>query len=602
MLEQILSPQEIKNCSKEELRQLTEELREKILGTVSETGGHLGSNLGVVELTVALHRVFSTPEDNIIFDVGHQCYAHKLLTGRGDSFDTLRQFGGISGFTNPKESPHDAFIAGHSGSSVAAALGVAQANKLLGNDHYAVAVVGDGSFTNGMIYEALNNCDDKGLKLIIVLNDNEMSISQNVGGLSRYFSKISTSKRYFTLRARTKRGLEKLPGGRAAAKAARGIKNFIKRLLVQKNLFECFGLYYFGPVDGHDIEKLEDIFREAKTRDGVCLVHAVTQKGRGYSPAEMVPEMYHGVGAFDLQKGVSCIGKKSFSTAFGEIMCELAAEDERVCAVTAAMCEGTGLSRYREKYPERFFDTGIAEEYAVAFCGGLMKKGCRPVCVLYSTFAQRVYDQVLHDNVLQDFPLILALDRSGLVPGDGITHQGIFDVALFSSIPGMYIYAPETYEEMKGFFRKALAEEKPAVIRYAKGGEQEYDRSPLKQGLTMDTTEGSAEKAVITYGRLTGRVLEAAEGNAKVIKLKQLMPLAEEELLKNIGSAERILVVEEGIRSGGVGEKIAALCAQGDKSVRIHAVEEFPGHGDIPSLDKLFGFDFETLRNEIKDL
>lgn len=602
MLERITSPEDLKSLTKEELQQTAQELREKILSTVSRNGGHLGSNLGVVELTLALHRVFRSPEDSIIFDVGHQCYAHKLLTGRYEDFDTLRQFGGISGFPNPEESPHDTFIAGHSGSSIAAALGVAQANQLRGSEAYAIAVVGDGSFTNGMIYEALNNCDKKGVRLIIILNDNEMSISHNVGGLSRYFSKIRTSSRYFAMKNRMKRNLGKVPGGKGLIRAARAVKNFIKRILVQKNLFECFGLHYLGPVGGHDEEKLEDVLREAKSKDGICLVHAITRKGKGYGPAELVPELYHGVGAFDLQLGVSAQEKKSFSAAFGDLMCKMAREDERICAVTAAMCEGTGLAQFRREFPKRFFDTGIAEEYAVAYCGGLLKKGYRPICVLYSTFAQRVYDQMLHDIVLQKQPLILALDRSGLVPGDGITHQGIFDVALFSSIPHVKIYAPDSYAEMEEMFRKALAEEATAVIRYCKGAETEYDKSAFQKRNTLENRHSGGKKAVISYGRLTARVAAAAGENANVIRLKQLAPLDREELSQALAGAERVLIIEEGIRSGGIGEQLAALFSDGQMQFTIHAIEDFPCHGSLAELDRANGFDMDTLKREIESL
>jgi len=601
MLQKITSPDDIKNCTIEEIKDLAGELREKILSVVSENGGHLGSNLGMVELTLAIHRVFDSPRDSIVFDVGHQCYAHKLLTGRYADFHTLRKFRGISGFPNPQESPHDSFISGHSGSSIAAAIGLAQANKLLGNKNYAVAVVGDGSFTNGMIYEALNNCDDKALNLIIILNDNEMSISPNVGGLSRYFSRIRTSRRYFALKHRTKHFLGKFPGGKRIISAARAIKNFVKRIFLQKNLFECFGLKYLGPVNGHDQEHLEEVLREAKKKERICIVHAITQKGKGYIPAEMVPAMYHGVSPFDLKTGVPCNEKESFSAVFGELLCDLAEKDPRICAVTAAMCEGTGLSRFREKYPERFFDTGIAEEYAVAFCGGLLKKGYRPVCVLYSTFAQRVYDQMLHDIVLQKQPMILALDRAGLVPGDGITHQGIFDVSIFSSIPGVVIYAPETYEELKEAFSAALGQNVPVVIRYAKGAEKVYDHSVFRRESTMDVVDADSKKAVITYGRLTENVLKAVGDRVKVIKLKQLIPLDRESILAETEGIEKILVIEEGIRSGGIGEKIAALFADQKKIVGIHAIETFPEHGDLDALDREFGFDRENLEHMINN-
>jgi len=603
MLKEISSVGDIKKLNNQELGKLAEELREEILSTVCRNGGHLASNLGIVELTIALHRVFDSPKDQIVFDVGHQCYAHKLLTGRGERFSTLRKAGGLSGFTNPGESEHDTFIAGHSGPSVAAALGIATANKRMGCKDFAVAVVGDGSFTNGMIYEALNSCDEKGLNLVIILNDNKMSISQNVGGLSKYFSKIRTSTRYISFKHRAKQFFGKLPGGKGMIRMARGIKNFIKRILMRENLFECLGLDYLGPVDGHDIIKLEEILREAKTKENVCIVHAVTQKGKGYSIAEEVPELYHGVGPFNREEGVQHFEKPSFSAEFGKIICRLAEQDDRICAITAAMCEGTGLSRFRDKFPDRLYDVGIAEESSVAFAGGLLKKGLRPVCVLYSTFAQRVFDQMLHDIVLQKLPLILALDRSGIVPGDGITHQGIFDVALFSSIPGVKIYTAETYAELARAFEKALAEENtPVVIRYAKGAARDYDRSAFCIGDTLDYTMTESEKAIITYGRITENAVKAAGNAARVIKLKRVFPIDREELKHALGGAKKVLFAEEGIRSGGIGEKLASICAEAKIEFRIRAIEGFLEHGDIESLDRISGLDAESLRNEIDRL
>ena len=603
MLKEISSAGDVKKLNMQELGQLAEDLREEILSAVSRNGGHLASNLGIVELTIALHRVFDSPDDQIVFDVGHQCYAHKMLTGRREAFSTLRQAGGLSGFTNPKESAHDPFIAGHSGPSIAAALGIAEANKRLGSDHFAVAVVGDGSFTNGMIYEALNSCGGKALNLVIILNDNKMSISQNVGGLSKYFSRIRTSTRYISLKHRLKRFFGKLPGGKGLIRMARAIKNFIRRILMRDNLFECLGLDYLGPVDGHDIGKLEEILREAKTKEGVCIVHAVTQKGKGYSIAEEVPELYHGVGPFNREEGIQHYEKPSFSAELGRLLCEHADKDERICAITAAMCEGAGLSRFHEKYPDRLYDVGIAEEAAVAFAGGLLKKGLRPVCVLYSTFAQRVYDQMLHDIVLQKLPLILALDRSGIVPRDGITHQGIFDAALFSSIPGVKIYTAETYTELEEAFEKALCEqEAPVLIRYAKGTEREYDRSGFRIGETLDYTETEADKAVITYGRITGNAVQAAGDSARVIKLKRIFPIDREELKQALSGVKKVLIAEEGIRSGGICEKLALICAEEKIAFRIHAIEGFLEHGDIASLDRICGFDTDSLKKEIEEL
>ncbi|MBR2021456.1 MAG: 1-deoxy-D-xylulose-5-phosphate synthase, partial [Clostridia bacterium] len=479
MLKDLDLPKRLKNMNYDELSDLCSDIRGEIMSVVSENGGHLASNLGVVELTVALHRAFDFPEDKLIFDVGHQCYAHKILTGRADRFDTIRKKGGLSGFTNRFESEYDTLTAGHSGPSVSAGLGIAQSNKLLGKDNYVVSVVGDGSFTNGMIYEALNNCCDKSLKYIIVLNDNEMSISSNVGNLSKYFSKFRTSKGYFKFKHKLKNGCLKIPVvGKSLVKFFSAIKNFFKKIVLPNNsFFSALDMRYLGPVDGHDIEKLEDVFAEAKNLGESCLVIVKTQKGRGYSKAEKNPENYHSVGKFDISKGTVKSDSKCFSDVFGEAVVRIAKEDGSVAALTAAMCEGTGLHNFSKEFPDRFFDVGIAEEHELAFACGLAAGGMKPVCAVYSTFAQRVYDQVFHDFSVQKLPCVLALDRCGFVPDDGITHQGLFDVSLFSSVPGCTIYSPETYEELDESVDKAFDEDCVSVVRYPKGRMSEYDRS-----------------------------------------------------------------------------------------------------------------------------
>ncbi len=615
ILQNISSPKDIKALSASDLVNLADELRNKILRTVSRNGGHLASNLGIVETTIAIHRVFDMPEDQLVLDVGHQCYAHKLLTGRQNEFDTLRRWNGLSGFTNRAESIYDPFGAGHSGTSVSAALGLATANRLDGKENYVVAVVGDGSFTNGMIYEALNNCTRHDLKLIIILNDNEMSISENVGGLPEYFSRIRTSERYFSLKRKTQAFFHKIPGiGDSLVNVTRKVKNSIKRRVMSENLFENLGLDYLGPVDGCDIKKLESVLKEAKDKDKCCLVHVRTVKGKGYKPAEDNPEAYHSAGAFDLEKGLDTAGKStSFSSVFGDILCEEAERNPSICAITGAMATGTGLEEFRDKYPLRFFDVGIAEEHAVTFSAGLSANGKIPVCAIYSTFTQRVYDQLIHDAAIQQLPLIMALDRCGLVPDDGITHQGIYDCSYLASIPGIEIFSPETYDEMRRAFSHAFHRESLAVIRYPKGAEASYDRSGWQSpgNLSyMDFDPDGWDSAVITYGRITKNVYDAIAGlkgvcRVRLIKLVQVYPPDFKKILALIGDANMVYVLEEGIKSGGIAEKLSSEFALNDrmrsKKIFIRAIENpLIGQGDLPSLFEYYGFLPEQIAADIK--
>lgn len=601
MLENIRSPLDLQNLSEEELKILSSEIRKKILETVSANGGHLASNLGMTEATIALHKNFRSPKDKIIFDVSHQCYAHKLLTGRYDSFSTLRKKDGISGFTNREENEHDIFTEGHSGSSISAALGVAQANHLKGNDAYTIAVVGDGSLTNGMIYEALNNCAGQPLNLIIILNDNDMSISRNIGGLHEYLSGIRTSKRYYRLKKQTEKILNAVPlVGKPLLIGSKKLKDATKRFFVKNNIFEDLGLIYLGPVDGHNFEKMDIVLEEAKSKHTCCIVHMVTKKGLGYAFSENEPDKYHGIGPFDLQKGVNTTPQESYSSKAGELLCAKASEDQTICAITAAMCEGTGLSAFAEAYPERFFDVGIAEEHAVTFAGGLAANALKPAVFLYSTFAQRVYDQISHDIAIQKLPLLLAIDRAGLVPGDGITHQGIFDYAIFSSVPGTEIVMPETYEELEYAFSEGLTNDKISIVRYPKGKYEPYPM-PFKMRafqtlFTYSENIETAETVVITAGRLTRNAAEAiamAGKNIALIKLLRVFPIPAEDLLPLLRNAKNIYLLEEGFEQGGFAQKIAALLR--DKNVKIHAVSDFIAHGELSELYELCGFTKEQL-------
>jgi len=604
---------ELRKLSFDELDELCGEIRNEIMQVVSENGGHLASNLGIVELTVALHRAFDFPNDKLIFDVGHQCYTHKLLSGRADKFFSLRKKDGISGFTNRFESEYDTFTAGHSGPSISTGLGLAKANKLCGKDNYVISVVGDGSFTNGMIYEALNNCYDKGLKFIIVLNDNEMSISSNVGNLAQYFSKFRTSKKYFKFKRNLKRGCMKIPViGPQLLRVFRKIKNLFKRLVLPSNsFFSALNIRCIGPVDGHDIEKLEDVFNEAKSLDESCFVIVKTQKGKGYEKSELSPENYHSVGKFDVEQGALKSSKTSFSEQFGMAMIDRAAKDESIAALTAAMCDGTGLLDFSKAYPERFFDVGIAEEHEISFAAGLAAGGMKPVCAVYSTFAQRVYDQIFHDFSIQKLPLVLALDRCGFVPDDGITHQGLFDVSLFSSIPDCTIYSPETYEELNESLDKALYEKNVSVLRYPKGDILQYDRSRFIYNDTKDICvcgDYNADVVLITYGRVTAEAYKAFEVLRKytsvmLIKLVKIYPLDFETLSNAVDSSKLVYILEEGIKSGGIGEKIASyFSGKYGGNVIINAVDnECAFHASLSELLEHFGMCAYHIVEEIEN-
>lgn len=563
ILEQMTSPTSLKQMDDASLDALAGELRGKILETTAKNGGHLASNLGVVEATLAIHRVFSLPEDRLIFDVGHQCYAHKLLTGRFSSFDSLRQENGISGFLKRSESEFDPFGAGHCGTALSAAVGFARADRLAGRDTRTVALIGDGSFTNGMVYEALNNCEDKSLRLILILNENDMSISPNVGALSRYLSRIRVSSRYFSFKHGLQNFLKKIPlFGEKLIVFSRGVKNLFKRMFLTGNFFEHLGVNYIGPVDGNDRKKLESVLAEAKRREGCTLVHIITKKGKGYAPAEEHPEQYHSVGAFDPEKGVSAGGKKeTFSSLFGSLLCEEAEKEPRLCGVTAAMTGGTGMTAFAEKYPDRFFDVGIAEEHAMTFCCGLAAGGYLPVYAVYSTFAQRIFDQVLHDCLLQKLHVVLCLDRAGLVPGDGATHQGICDVALFGALDGVSLYAPTCLADLRPCLEKAIADTGCAILRYPRGSGFPLDLSLFHEKGDLRFF-GGGKKVVVTYGRLTANALIAAKNTgAKLISLLRVAPIDFESLFDEIGNAEALYLPEEGI-DGGMAARIAAEAAK----------------------------------------
>ncbi|MBQ6019197.1 MAG: 1-deoxy-D-xylulose-5-phosphate synthase, partial [Clostridia bacterium] len=564
LLASIRSPEDVRRLPQEALPELANEIRRTLIETVSQTGGHLASNLGVVELTIALHRAFRSPKDKIVWDVGHQTYVHKLLTGRYDRFGTLRAEGGISGFSRPEESEHDMFISGHSSTSVSSALGIAEANKLKGNKNYAVAVLGDGAFTGGMVYEALNNAGRSGTRLIVVLNNNEMSISRNVGAMARYLARILSRPSYSRLKSRTERFLNRIPLiGRPLSDAVSFTKSHIKNFIYSSTMFEQFGFRYMGPIDGHDIDALCDALEGAKELNRPVLLHIRTVKGKGYDYAEKEPELYHGVSKFDIDSGEPIMSGDNYSKTFGEFLTEMAGKDKRICAVTAAMSVGTGLQPFQEKYPDRFFDVGIAEEHAVTFCAGLARAGMLPVFAVYSSFLQRAYDQIVHDGALQGLKMVVAVDRAGFVGDDGETHQGILDVPFLNTVPGVTVYSPASYAELRSAFVKAFYHDDGIVfVRYPRGAQE-----PLPGDYTYTENDykiyGDADAPVcaVCYGREFAYCCNAREtlGCAlKIVKLNKVKPIAPEAVASALGCA-RVFFFEEGERSGGAGEAFALL-------------------------------------------
>ena len=563
-LGRVRSPKDLKELNNEEIRSLCGEVRREIIDTTDKNGGHLSSNLGAVELSVAIHKVFDCPKDHIIFDVGHQSYTHKLLTGRYEGFDTLRQAGGITGFTNRDESEYDCFGAGHSSTSLSAALGFARSDKLAGNDAFTVAVLGDGAFTGGMIHEALNNCS-RDLKLVIILNENEMSISKNIGRFAKSMAKLRRKRSYFKAKRATVSFIKKIPlVGNWLFCKIRDAKKSFKNKLYGSNYFEDMGLYYLGPADGNCYEDVEALLEAAKNAGESVLVHLKTQKGKGYEPAEKDPDKYHGLRPSSAEKSES-----NFSKEFGRVVCALAKEDERICAITAAMSSGTGLDGFATSYPERFFDVGIAEEHAVTFAAGLSANGYKPIFAVYSSFLQRSYDQLIHDVSLQRLPAVFCVDRAGFNESDGATHHGIFDVAFASHLPNVKIYAPVTYCGLEASLTEALSGGEIAFIRYPSGCESleikkafYSDNENGKIGIRADFSQDSLPKnIIITHGRISIECLKAkkmlGDENVGILLCEYIAPydrLADEigEIIGKL-SPETIVFVEEEIKSGGFG-------------------------------------------------
>lgn len=598
MLERIKSPQDLKQLNNEQLTELCSEIREKLISTVSTNGGHLASNLGIVELTVALHIVFDSPNDSILFDVGHQCYVHKLLTGRYDRFDTIRKENGLSGFMNPAESEHDAFVSGHSSNSISAACGIAKANSLSGNDNYVIPVVGDGAMTGGMTFEALNNSGRNKERLIVILNDNKMSISKNVGSLARHLTAIRTGRRYIHAKESLRTAVLKIPFvGNRINKFLFGVKQILKGALYNCNYFESLGYYYLGPIDGNNMQAVIRALRSAKDISRPVIVHAITVKGHGYTPAEKNPTSYHGVSHFDVNSGY-CANNDCYSNVFGNAVCELARKDDKICAITAAMTEGTGLTEFRDEFKSRFFDVGIAEQHAVTYAAGLASKGYKPVFAVYSSFLQRGYDQLIHDVAICDYNVTFAVDRAGIVGSDGVTHQGIFDVAFLNTIPNIRVYSPSSYSELRYYLERAVNERGACAVRYPRGSEGYHPEwaNECFSDYTLHIGEDKSAVAV-TYGSLFCNVAYAADqGRFTVCKINRVKPLPN-GLIHQLLKFERIVFFEEGIRSGGVAEEVgAALLESGYKgNYSIVAIENFVPHCEVASAYKRYGFDVDSI-------
>lgn len=612
ILSNINKPSDIKSLSTERLELLCDEIRDKLITTVSKNGGHLASNLGAVELTVAIHKVFSSPDDQIVFDVGHQCYTHKLLTGRFESFDTIRTKDGISGFCRPGESEHDVFYSGHSGTSVSAGLGLASANTLNKNDNYVISVIGDGSFTGGMVYEALNNGGRSGAKQIIVLNDNKMSISENVGAFAKYLAVIRSRPEYYSFKARTESVISKLPFGDKLAAKIYNLKTDIKnKIYTQSTFFEDLGYRYMGPIDGHNIENLCDAFETAKSVNGPVVLHVITVKGKGYEHAEKDPSVFHGISKFDVDTGEYKLSGESFSDAFGKRLCELAEKDSSICAITAAMGIGTGLKNFSKNYPERFFDVGIAEEHAVTFASGLAKNGLKPVYAVYSTFLQRCYDQIVHDVSLQKQKIIFAIDRAGFVGEDGETHHGLLDVAFLNTIPDIKIYSPCCFRSLDADINNALyGVDHSVAVRYPRGAQKE-NVSKLEYPAIEYALYGNknASKVIVTYGRITSEAIDAVDilkekgVSVLLLTLNQIKPIPG-SVISLLSDKEEIYFFEEGMRSGGVAEKLGSVLME--KGIRakysITAVEDdYAPQASINDLIKMYKLDSESIINKITE-
>lgn len=611
LLEMINSPADLKKLTPEQLPDLAEEVRRFLLETVSTTGGHLGSNLGTVELTIALHYCFDSPTDKIVWDVGHQAYTHKILTGRRDSFHTQRQYKGLSGFPKRSESEHDAFGAGHASTSISAGLGMAAAASLAGTSNHAIAVIGDGSLTGGMAFEALNQAGHLKKNLIVILNDNEMSISKNVGAFSAFISRKMTGRYFRDLKKEMQGLLGNIPAiGSDILQFARRAENSLKGFLTPGALFEALGFDYLGPLDGHDLPQLIEVFNNINELDGPLLVHIMTTKGKGYKPAEDTPHKYHGVGTFDIAtgKGAAKAAGRSYTDIFGETIVQLAEQDPKIVAITAAMPDGTGLNLFAERFPDRFFDVGIAEQHAMTFAAGLATDGFRPVAAIYSSFVQRAYDQVFHDICLQHLPVTIAMDRGGLVGDDGPTHHGVFDISYLRHLPGLTMMAPKDENELRHMLKTAVYAGVPMALRYPRGTgcgvELDAELKTLEIGRGEQLLEGG-DLCIVAIGSTVYPACEAAgllkqKGfSVAVVNARFVKPLDSELIMNSARSTGRILTVEENALQGGFGSAVLELLydngLQDVKVRRLGIPDRYIEHGSQAQLRKDLGIDAEGI-------
>lgn len=611
-LELIENPNDIKKIAKENYGELAEEIRQFLIEKISVTGGHLASNLGVVELTMALHLSLELPEDKIVWDVGHQSYTHKILSGRKDGFENLRQFHGMSGFPKRKESDFDAFDTGHSSTSISAGLGLVMARDIKGDKNTVVSVIGDGSLTGGMAYEALNNAAKLETNFIIILNDNKMSISENVGGMSKYLNNIRTASGYLDLKEGVYNALKGTPRGDNVVNGIRRAKSSFKQLFIPGMLFENMGITYLGPVDGHNIDSLTKVINEAKRVKGAVMIHVLTHKGKGYAPAEKHPARFHGAEPFDIETGIPSHPRTTanYTDIFSTVMCKLGQRDEKVAAITAAMPDGTGLKRFKNMYPDRFFDVGIAEEHAVTFAAGLAAGGMKPIVAVYSSFLQRAYDQILHDVCIQNLHVVFAIDRAGLVGSDGETHQGIFDFSYLSCIPNMHICAPKNKWELSDMLKFAVNFDAPIAVRYPRGnaydGLKEY-REEIRLGKAewIYRESGIALFAVGSMVKVaeTVRELLLKKGySVSLINARFVKPIDEDAVLEACENHDLIVTMEENVKTGGYGEKVLSCMVDNNKKNRYMCVaipDEYVEHGNVELLKKEIGIDAQSIADRI---
>ncbi len=612
MIENINSPEDIKKLNTKEKRKLAEEIRKYILEIVSENGGHLASNLGVVELTIALHSIFNLPKDKIVWDVGHQTYVHKIITGRREQLKTLRKLKGIAGFPKSKESDTDSFNTGHSSTSISAALGMARARNIKGEDNSVIAVIGDGALTGGMALEALNDAGWSKARMTVILNDNEMSISKNIGGINMLLSKLRTKKTYSKSSEAVKKIVLKMPGvGKPIVKAVVRIKRSIKQLIIPKMFFEDIGFRYLGPVDGHDIEALERMLKISKQLEGPVLIHVLTKKGKGYEIAEKNPDKFHATGPFDLETGKSKKEKKKdYSKVFGEKLVELAKKNEKIVAITASMKDGTGLTQFAKEFPERFFDIGIAEQHAIGLAAGMAKEGTIPVVPIYSSFYQRAYDQVIHDVAIQNLPVIMCVDRAGIVGADGETHQGTLDMAFFRLVPNLTIMAPKDFKELEEMLEFAVDLGKPVVIRYPRGGESQNKiekQERIEFGKAEILKEGN-DLSIIAIGKTVARAMEIAEKIEKeqkettveVINARFLKPIDKQTIKQSLQKTKKVITIEDGTIINGLATAVQEIIIQEDlqgiKMKNYAYPDQYIEHGEVEELERIYGVDTKTIK------